>query len=166
MAFIQNKPNTITNADNVATTSILPTEQAYSIPFLSSTTGYVQLYNTTELTYSTNDNTLNVNGAIVATDNITAYSDARLKTNVSVIENALDKVSNINGVTYYRSDLQSAKRQTGLIAQELQKVLPEAVLETADGTLAVAYGNVVGLLVQAIKELRNEVEELRNGTSV
>ena len=166
LAYILNKPNTITNSDKVATTGTIPTAQAYSIPFLSSTTGYVELYNVTGLTWNTSSTTLDVPGAIVATSDITAYSDARLKTNVSVIENALDKVSNINGVTYYRSDLQSAKRQTGLIAQELQKVLPEAVLETADGTLAVAYGNVVGLLVQAIKELRGEVEELKNGTSV
>ena len=74
-------------------------------------------------------------------------------------------MQSINGVTFNRTDLNLGRKQTGLIAQELQKVLPEAVIETSDGTLAVAYGNVVGLLVEAIKELKSEIEVLKNATS-
>ena len=98
-------------------------------------------------------------GAIVAAGNITAYSDARLKTNVEVIPNALEKVNAIRGVTFNR--IEDGSRGTGVIAQEVQEVLPEAVFETANGTLSVAYGNIVGLLVESIKELQQEVRELR-----
>ena len=99
-------------------------------------------------------------GDFTATGNVTAYSDERIKTNIETIQNALEKVSQVNGVTYDRTDI-DADRQTGVIAQELQKVLPEAVQENADGLLSVAYGNVIGLLIEAIKELKAEVEELK-----
>jgi len=97
---------------------------------------------------------------INATGNITELSDARLKKDVVVIENALDKVSKVRGVTYSRIDQPRLPRGTGVIAQELQAVLPEAVIEV-DGMLTVSYGNIVGLLIEAIKELRDEVATLR-----
>ena len=110
---------------------------------------------------------LGVSGAIIASDNITAYgtpSDIRLKENIEVIDNALDKVKQLKGITY---DLKSdGNRLTGLIAQDLEKVLPEAVYETSavddadDKHLAIRYGNTVGLLVEAIKELEARVKEL------
>lgn len=99
-------------------------------------------------------------GSIYATANITAYSDARLKRNVQVISDALAKVAALRGVTYERIDLADGRRHTGLIAQELQAVLPEAVWPADDGTLSVAYGNVVGLLVEAIHELQAKVAVL------
>ena len=158
LAFIENKPNTIDNA-NYINTLASQTSATYKIPLLTSDSGFASLVNTTGLTFNTANNNL------VSSGDVTAFSDARLKTNVSVISDALNKVSAINGVTFYRSDLDIKQRQTGLIAQELQKVLPEAVVETPDGTLAVAYGNVVGLLVEAIKELKSEIEGLKNGSS-
>jgi hypothetical protein len=100
--------------------------------------------------------------------NVTAYgspSDIRLKENVEVIDNALDKVKQLKGITY---DLKSdGNRLTGLIAQDLEKVLPEAVytaedLETEEEHLAIRYGNTVGLLVEAIKELSAKIEKLEN----
>lgn len=97
------------------------------------------------------------NGAIVAGGDITAFSDARLKTEIEKIANAVDKIKQLNGYTYTRID--SGKRQTGLIAQELEKVLPEAVVQGADYK-SVAYGNIVGLLVEAIKELENRIAVL------
>lgn len=100
-------------------------------------------------------------GNFTARGNITAYSDIRLKTDIQVIPNALAKVCALRGVTYERTD--SGERQTGLIAQEVQAVLPEAV--NGDEYLGVAYGNLVGLLVEAIKELSARVEELENGAS-
>lgn len=109
-------------------------------------------------------------GAIICKGNVTAFgspSDIRLKENIEVIPNALDKVSELRGVTFnYKKD---GKKSTGLIAQELEKVLPEVVYDTHEidnddeQFKAVRYGNVVGLLVEAIKELKTEVEELKKG---
>ena len=113
-----------------------------------------------------NNDTITFNlsaGSITAAGNITAYSDERLKKDVKVIPDALSKVSQIRGVTYERVDNDIIGRQTGLIAQELEKVLPEAITIADDEmeTKSVAYGNVVGLLVEAIKELKEEIEELK-----
>ena len=94
---------------------------------------------------------------IYAGANVTAYSDVRLKTNITRITNALAKVNQLSGYTFDRTDIVTP-RQTGVIAQEVQKVLPEAVV--GDEILAVAYGNLVGLLIEAIKELNAKVENL------
>lgn len=106
-------------------------------------------------------------GALICNGNITAFgspSDIRLKENIEVIPNALDKVKQLKGVTFnYKKD---GKKSTGLIAQDLEKVLPEVVYETStldkdeEKHLAVRYGNTVGLLVEAIKELEARVKEL------
>lgn len=100
---------------------------------------------------------LTVTGQIIANGDITAFSDAKLKSNVEYIENALDKVLLINGYTF---DM-NGRRGTGVIAQELRDVLPEAIHESCDGTLAVAYGNVIGLLINAIHEQQWQINELR-----
>ena len=106
----------------------------------------------------------NLSGAFTATGNITAFSDARLKDNVETIEGALDKVSQMRGVTYnYKSDLNDGQRGTGVIAQEMQQVMPEVVQEGE--YLSVAYGNIVGVLIESIKELKTQIEELKNGSS-
>lgn len=102
---------------------------------------------------------LPASGCIIVSGNVTAYSDCRLKTNICRIENALCKVKQLNGYTYTRCD--TGIRQTGLMAQELIKVLEEAVGGSEDTVLTVAYGNVVGLLVEAIKDLSDEIEELK-----
>lgn len=96
---------------------------------------------------------------IVANDDITAFSDRKLKENIVPISDALAKVSSLTGYTFNKIGV--SERRTGLIAQEVEKVLPEAV-HSADDTLSVAYGNMVGLLVQAIKELSDEVNELKS----
>jgi hypothetical protein len=103
---------------------------------------------------------LDVKGNIVASLDVTAYSDRTLKKNIVSIPNALDKVCAIGGYTFDRTDI-VRDRQTGVIAQEVLEVLPEAVHQDEDGIYSVAYGNMVGLLVEAIKELREEVAELR-----
>lgn len=106
-----------------------------------------------------NDNSGNTTSA----GNLTAYSDIRLKTAIEVIPDSLMKVLQLRGVTYERVD--TGERQTGVIAQEVQAVLPEAVMTMTDEqqTLSVAYGNMVGLLIEAIKELNAKVEALSNG---
>lgn len=104
----------------------------------------------------------NVSGtSIYASANIVAYSDARSKTNVTTIESALDKIDAIRGVTYNKVEDPDGIRYMGVIAQELQEVLPEVVAEGEDGRLAVAYGNIVGVLIEAVKELRAEIAELK-----
>lgn len=94
------------------------------------------------------------------------WSDERLKTEITVIPNAIAKVNALRGVIYTRKD--SGERCTGMIAQEVQAVLPEAVTEGSDEnkTLSVAYGNTVGLLVEAIKELAAKVEILESRVGV
>ena len=103
---------------------------------------------------------LHVIGNILASGNITAFSDIKLKDNIEVIPNALDKVVQIRGVTFDRID-EEVPRQSGVIAQEVEKVLPEVVITNKDGIKSVAYGNLVGLLIESIKELKVEVNELK-----
>ena len=100
-------------------------------------------------------------GNFVASGNVTAYSDERLKTNIKTIENALDTVSKMRGVTYERID--SGIKGVGVIAQEMKEVLPEVVMEALsdDEYMSVSYGNIVGVLIEAIKELKAEIEELK-----
>jgi len=101
------------------------------------------------------------NADITASGNVTAYSDITLKTNVKPIDNALDKVQQIQGITYNRVDLDDNPRHAGVIAQEVEKVLPEVVQTDEKGIKSVAYGNMVGLLVEAIKDQQKQIDELR-----
>lgn len=102
-----------------------------------------------------------ISGDITSGGNVTAYSDERLKADVRVIEGALDKLDGIRGVTFRMKDApEDSPRRAGLIAQEVLPALPEVVIEH-NGIYTVAYGNFVSLLVQAVKELRAEVAELR-----
>ena len=115
------------------------------------------------------DSKLSINGSsgsLVTEGDITAFgsvSDRNRKENIVKIDNALDKVSQISGYTFnYIGD---DTPMTGVIAQELEEVLPEVVYETEspDGTQskAVRHGNIVGLLIESIKELKAEIEELK-----
>ena len=102
----------------------------------------------------------NLAGNFTATGNVTAFSDERLKENVQTIEGALDKVAQMRGVTYnYKSELNDGQRGTGVIAQEMQQVMPEAVEEGE--YLSVAYGNLVGVLIEAVKELKAELDQCK-----
>ena len=101
-----------------------------------------------------------VNGNVTA-DEIIDRSDVRLKTDIFPIRNALEIVKDLEGVTYTRKD--SGKRETGVIAQDVEEVFPFVVSEGADGYLSVAYGRMVGLLIEAVKDLSEQVEELKKG---
>ena len=123
-------------------------------------------------------------GVIAATGNIVAYySDKRLKENIEVIPDALNKVSKISGVTFNSNDLAATfgykdkSRQVGVLAQEIKEVLPEIVVrapfdselrgeevvsKSGEEYMTVQYEKIVPLLIEAIKELKARVEELEN----
>jgi hypothetical protein len=110
-------------------------------------------------TTTDNGEKLYVSGAIRATGTITANSDISLKKNLLKIENALEKVEQINGYTYeLKAD--DLKRHAGVIAQEIQTVLPEIVNKGNDGILGVEYGNISALLIEAIKEQNIKIKNL------
>ena len=109
---------------------------------------------------STTRFTFDDNGTFTATGDVEAYSDERLKENIQIIDDPLGRIRQVNGITFNRIDTPVFKRSTGLIAQELERVLPEAVSTDEDGFKSVAYGNVVGLLIEAIKELEDRILEL------
>ena len=100
-------------------------------------------------------------GDFTATGNVTAYSDINLKEDIQLIPNALDKLKTLKGITYLRNDLNDGIRHTGVIAQEVEKVLPEAVRTDENGVLSVAYGNMIGILIEAIKEQDKTINELK-----
>ena len=123
---------------------------------------------TTSSTYE-----LYVSGDIYATGNVTAYSDKRKKTNIETIENALDKVLNLRGVTFNKLNIHNnpeEKTETGVIAQEVKEVFPEVVTHSEDNDeYGVSYGNFAGLFIEAFKEqqktinmLKEEVENLKS----
>ena len=99
-------------------------------------------------------------GAATFNNDVTAFSDERLKSNITTIPDALSKVTEMRGVHYVRDA--TGKDSTGVIAQELQKIAPELVLTAEDemGTLSVNYGNITGYLIEAVKELSARVKEL------
>ena len=97
----------------------------------------------------------------VTAPNFVSSSDVRLKSEIAPITEALAKVQTLQGVTFRM--VGSDTRQIGLIAQDVRAVAPEAVVE-ADGVLRLAYGNLVGLLVEAIKDLEREVAQLKRTT--
>jgi len=103
--------------------------------------------------------TLDVLGNIYASGNIIMYSDARLKENIRVIENALDKVCSLNGYTFTKRG--ETVHNTGVLAQEVLRVLPEVVHGSEETNYSVAYGNMVGILIEAIKELRAKNDALQ-----
>jgi hypothetical protein len=94
---------------------------------------------------------------------ITAYSDSRVKENVEVVDNAVEKIKAIRGVTFTRNDIEDkTKRHAGVIAQEVLAILPEVVSEDDRGHYSVAYGNMAALFIEAIKEQQLQIEELKN----
>ena len=107
---------------------------------------------------------INVAGDIVAFSS----SDKRLKDNIKPIENALDKVNKISGVTFEwneKSHKETGKKDVGVIAQEIEEILPELVDNRSNGYKAVDYPKLTALLIEAVKDLSNQVKELKDGTT-
>jgi hypothetical protein len=105
--------------------------------------------------------TINGSGNLVATGNVTAYSDIRVKDNVESIEGAIGKLNQIRGVTYTRTDLDDKQRKyAGVIAQEIEQVLPEAVFDNGK-VKSVDYNATIALLIEAVKEQQVQINELK-----
>jgi hypothetical protein len=109
--------------------------------------------------------TLHVNGDIYATGGINAFSDARYKTDLQLIDNALDKVGTIRGYTFNvidpSSGLQLGKRQAGLLAQDVESILPEVVYQAQETDIkSISYGNMASLFVEAFHEMKQRMEQL------
>jgi hypothetical protein len=117
--------------------------------------------------------TIHGNGDFEATGDIIGFSlsDEKLKTNITKIDNALDKIQQLEGILYNWNELavklgkDTTIRETGLKASQVQQVLPEAVKEKANGMLAVNYEKMMGLVVEAIKELKQEVQLIKAKTA-
>jgi hypothetical protein len=110
---------------------------------------YIREGTTTRFTYDLGD------GSFTATGNITAFSDERLKSNIKTLDGS--KVFDMRGVSYTKE----GKENSGVIAQELEKVAPELVFDSGEYK-SVAYGNIVGYLIEAIKLLKEEIDELKS----
>ena len=110
-----------------------------------------------------NDGDLHVEGDVIAFS--TTVSDVALKSDIEMIPNALDKIDEVRGVTFTRHN---GQKSAGIIAQELEKVLPEAVrkkklaLHNGKEYKTVEYDAIHGLLINCIKELKEEIKELKN----
>ena len=105
--------------------------------------------------------TVSSGGTITATADVVAYSDRRVKENISTINDALNKVLSLRGVTYNRTDKEDKSEKIGVIAQEIQEILPQVVQEQEDGMLGVSYGNITAVLIEAVKEQQTQIEELK-----
>jgi hypothetical protein len=102
------------------------------------------------------------NGSILAGGDITAFSDARVKDNIKIIDNAIERIKSIRGVTFTKTNSEGKdkdKRHAGVLAQEVLEVLPEVVNKDQEtGMYSVAYGNLAGLFIEAIKEQQTQIE--------
>tara|TARA_B100000497_G_scaffold41891_1_gene48761 strand:- start:610 stop:1308 length:699 start_codon:yes stop_codon:yes gene_type:complete len=87
------------------------------------------------------------------------HSDRRLKQNIHTITNPIEKVSALRGVNF--EFIKDGKKQIGVIAQETEEIIPEVIGECPDGYKTVQYGNIVGLLIEAIKEQQKQIDELK-----
>lgn len=107
------------------------------------------------------DGNVQVSGSVTA-NSYNQFSDARLKTNISTIPSALDKITALRGVSYNWRDAKiSRSTQLGFVAQEVEKVLPELVAKDKKGMRSVSYTGVIPVLVQAMKEQQKEIDSLK-----
>ena len=120
----------------------------------ASRNGAVSLYYNGAAKISTGSGGVNVTGTVSASADVIAYSDERLKSNIKTLDGS--KVYEMRGVSFTKDD----KKGSGVIAQELEKIAPELVNNDSEFK-AVAYGNITGYLIEAIKDLKQEVEELK-----
>jgi hypothetical protein len=105
--------------------------------------------------------TIDYTGNVVANGDVTAFSDVRVKKNIVTIDSPLEKINAMRGVYYTRIDT-PGPRHIGVIAQEIETVLPEVVLTSGpNGNKSVAYANIVALLIEGIKEQGKQISTLQ-----
>lgn len=119
----------------------------------------VRLYHNAGEKLTTTSTGVSITGALVASGDVTAFSDARVKENVETLSNALDSVKRMRGVTYNK--IGEEKQSVGVIAQELEEVVPQLVHTDEEGMKSVAYGNITAVLIEALKEQQAQIEELK-----
>lgn len=134
----------VTNGDGVAGAPSLSV--GGNIPRLAANNNFAGTTNTF----------VNITASTVTASTVTTSSDVRLKSNVKTLNNSLAIVSSLRGVSYDKD----GRRQVGVIAQEIEEHLPEVVETGVDGFKSVAYGNIVGLLIESIKEQQKTIKEL------
>jgi hypothetical protein len=124
--------------------------------YIDGASGYVGIWTQTP-TYE-----LDVNGDIQCVD-LHQPSDIRYKTKIRTIPNALERVNNLRGVNFTWKDEEKfgSGKQIGIVAQEIEEVFPEAVTSDSEGNKSVAYSKLTAVLIEAVKELKTENEELR-----
>ena len=144
---------TATNATNATNVTVADesTDTTCFPLFSTSATGDQAPKSSTNLTFDASA------GRLSATF-LNSLSDEKLKKDISTIDNAVDKVMQLRGVDYTWK--QSEEKSKGVIAQELQKVLPELVSES-DDRLSVNYNGIIGVLIEAIKEQQKQIDELK-----
>lgn len=112
---------------------------------------------------ASSDYRVDVNGKVRSSEGFLLTSDRRVKTDIESITGALEKVDQVGGYTYRRINRLDTEREAGVIAQEIEAILPEAVYtDPATGTKSVSYPAIVGLLLEAVKELHAQVKTLQH----
>ena len=147
----------LTNSSNTKSGLYWPTGGAVALSASGQHGVYVAATGNVGIGTTTTSYKLYVQGDIYATGDITAFSSEAIKTDVATITNALNTVESLRGVSYTRTDNQQKK--IGLIAQEVQRVLPEVVVNS-DNNIGVNYQTLTALLIEAVKELSEKVRKL------
>jgi len=155
-AGMPNNTDTVLNARIIRNNNSTSANDGMYIGYGNTNSGLTRLYGG-----GSTSNRLEINSAgnVTVTGTVTASSDIRLKKNIKTIENALDKVLNLRGVEFDRIDIDT--HQIGLIAQEVEEVIPEVIFENEDGMKTVAYANMVSVLIEAIKEQQIQINMLQ-----
>ena len=98
-------------------------------------------------------------GTLTSTE-VTASSDSRLKTNIKTIEEPLDILAKLRGVSFDRTN--TGTKSYGVIAQEIEQILPEVVYHDEEGFKSVSYNSIIGFLIEAIKSQQQQIDHLTN----
>jgi hypothetical protein len=152
------------NGQNIYTTGFIGRDSNDAISFSNNAHMDIKINGSTEFRFEA-DGDFHADGDVIA-QSTTISSDRRLKENIEVIPNALDKVQALDGVSFDWK--KTGEKSAGVIAQEVQKVLPEAVKEVTpvgggDSHLTVNYHALTSILIESIKELKAEIEQLKGG---
>jgi len=150
-AFIWETPGATITDDNTTDTTVFPV-------LSTSTNGSLTAANVSTLGLKYNPST----GTLEATD-FNSLSDERVKNNIHTIETPIEKILSLRGVSFEFKN--SGKKSIGVVAQELETVLPELIHTGSDGFKSVSYGNIVGLLIEAIKDQQSQIDNLKDKLS-